>query len=557
MVQRFINTYHSIRFRLIVPVVVIIALVVSVFAYLNARHQQLQYIRLLKREATQFTEALVRSLRPAMMNYDVEGIREIVKNVGSQEGVEKVRLYSKIIRTTSGAQKGESQIKIQYSSDESEAGRVMDITKRQCMVCHAQEEPLTRYQEGEHRIFTNVETGHRVLGVIHPIYNEESCYTASCHAHDRDQRVLGVFDVIVNLEEADRQITSSTWTFVAFTGLLILLLTVFIGVSLRQFVVRPVALLTNAVHKVSEGDLTQGIDIAGKDEFGQLARAFNNMTGDLSKAKAEIEESGRRLEARVEERTAALRAAQEQILQSEKLASLGKLAASVAHEINNPLTGILTFIRIFQEWVRDKDFPPEKIADFREFLQIMADETLRSSKIVHNLLAFSRRSRLDVKPTAINSVIEQCLNLVAHQLELQEVDVTTSLAGDLPQIPMDHGQIQQTLVNILLNASEAMPRGGRVTVASRMAEEPGWIQVSVSDEGVGIPAEDLAQLFDPFFTTKEEGKGTGLGLSVVYGIIEKHGGRIEVESEVGKGTTFHLFLPVDGGPEMEGEGEVS
>jgi len=554
MPERILSAYRGIRFRLIVPAILIIVVVVSLFAYLSARHQQSELIGLTKRHATQLSEAVVRSMRPSMMVYDVEGMREIFRNVGRQEGVLDVRLYDKIIRPPTPASTKEGQIKIRYSSDPAEVGRPVDIGQQQCMVCHAHEKPLVEHEGGEHRIFHHPETGLRVLGVISPIYNERSCYTAACHVHDETQRVLGVLDVIVSLEEVDRQIAANTWTVVEFTVPMVVILAVFIGLFLRHFVARPVAQLTSAVERVSEGDLSAGIRVRSNDEFGDLAEAFNRMMRDLARAQAENEAWGRTLEARVEERTAELRRAQEQILQSEKLASLGKLAASVAHEINNPLTGILTFVRMFQEWVRDGTFPPEKTQDFQEFLKIMSDETLRSTKIVRNLLAFARRSKIDVKPAHINEVIEQSLTLVAHQLALQEVEIERDLAPDLPPFPMDRGQIQQTLVNILLNASEAMPEGGAVSVSSRLTEGGEGVEIVIADEGVGIPPEDLPQLFDPFFTTKEEGKGTGLGLSVAYGIIEKHGGRIEVDSEVGTGTRFRIVLPRWGRDGEEGVG---
>jgi two-component system NtrC family sensor kinase len=246
----------------------------------------------------------------------------------------------------------------------------------------------------------------------------------------------------------------------------------------------------------------------------------------------------------VQERTAELEEAQAQLLQSEKLASLGKLAASVAHEINNPIMGILTFIRTFQGWVKNVDFPAEKNQEFRQDLTIMGKETMRISKIVRSLLAFARRSKLDRQEVQINELLSQCVELLDHQLSLQDVDIVLDLSDDLPQIRVDGGQIQQAIMNLLINASEAMSGGGTLTLGSRITEDGKSVSIRVADTGSGIPEEVMGKLFDPFFTTKEPGKGTGLGLPVSYGIVRRHGGTIDVTSPPGEGAEFEIVLPI-------------
>jgi two-component system NtrC family sensor kinase len=240
-----------------------------------------------------------------------------------------------------------------------------------------------------------------------------------------------------------------------------------------------------------------------------------------------------------------LKDAQEQIVQTEKLASLGKLAATIAHEINNPLAAVLTYIRLMIKLKDRNKFSPERSADISRYLATMESETARCGEIVKNLLAFSRQSEITIKSTRITDVIEKALVLITNDLEIKGIQLRKNIAPDLPNVQCDFQQIQQALLNFLYNASDAMPDGGTLTVtANRKAENDRFLDVMVSDTGCGITEEDKEKIFDPFFTNKEKGKGVGLGLSVVYGIITRHKGTIEVKSELGKGSTFKMSLPL-------------
>ncbi|MGD2028494.1 MAG: PAS domain S-box protein [Desulfobacterales bacterium] len=240
-----------------------------------------------------------------------------------------------------------------------------------------------------------------------------------------------------------------------------------------------------------------------------------------------------------------LKDAQEQIVQTEKLASLGKLAATIAHEINNPLAAVLTYIRLMIKLKDRNKFSPERSADISRYLATMESETARCGEIVKNLLAFSRQSEITIKSTRITDVIEKALVLITNDLEIKDIQLRKNIAPDLPNVQCDFQQIQQALLNLLYNASDAMPDGGTLTVtANRKAENDRFLDVMVSDTGCGITEEDKEKIFDPFFTNKEKGKGVGLGLSVVYGIITRHKGTIEVKSELGKGSTFKMSLPL-------------
>jgi histidine kinase len=239
-----------------------------------------------------------------------------------------------------------------------------------------------------------------------------------------------------------------------------------------------------------------------------------------------------------------LKSTQEQLIQSARLASLGKLAATVAHEINNPIAGVLNYIKLLIKIFSKGAVSPERLEDIQGFLAIMEKETARCGEIVKNLLSFSRPSVVRKEPAPINEIIEQALGILIHKIEISGVTLVRDLSPDLPPVTCDFKQIQQALMNIVINGVEAMTRGGTLTITSRFLPKEKMIEVEIKDTGIGIPKEHLDNLFEPFFSTKAEGKGVGLGLSVAYGIIHKHHGLIKVESAPGRGTAFRVHLPV-------------
>ncbi|MEK7218867.1 MAG: ATP-binding protein, partial [Patescibacteria group bacterium] len=269
----------------------------------------------------------------------------------------------------------------------------------------------------------------------------------------------------------------------------------------------------------------------------------NNMTTEMKKAREENHEWRPTLEERVEQKTGELERAYKHLTQAEKMVSLGKLAAVVAHEINNPLAGILTYTKLISR-MADKGFNGSvRLTEAKDYLHIIEGESRRCGTIVKNLLTFARQAPLNPQKNELTTIVERCLLLVNHQLELQSIDLEKTLPPDLPPLYCDASQVQQALLALLMNAIEAMPTGGRLRVATSFDARARAGRVAVSDEGPGISEDVLAHLFEPFFTTKEEGKGVGLGLAIAYGIVQQHGGNIEVRSTPQKGTTFTVILP--------------
>jgi len=335
-------------------------------------------------------------------------------------------------------------------------------------------------------------------------------------------------------------------------ALLCLFLVLIMYYFITSGITNPLRNMVVATKKIAQGDLSHEVKVQSKDEIGYLALSFNQMIGNLKAAHQELREWGNTLEKRVAERTDALQKAQQQLIQSEKLASLGKLAAVVAHEINNPLAGILTYIKLLLKITAKEPFPLARIKEMRGYLSLMDTEMGRVTRIVKDLLTFARQSKPRIEDVDVNSILEKSLSLLENKIKLQNIKLNVSLDPTLPLVPCDFSQIQQTLMNIIINGTEAMSEEGELTIKSCYSKQNGCIEVEISDTGTGISEDHLSKIFDPFFTTKDEGKGVGLGLSIAYGIINEHKGSIEVKSKANKGTTFIIKLPT-----MNKEGEES
>jgi two-component system NtrC family sensor kinase len=326
-------------------------------------------------------------------------------------------------------------------------------------------------------------------------------------------------------------------TFVGIASLCVILLIVILYFSTGR-IINPLWKMVEATQKISQGDLSHTVEVTSRDEVGFLAASFNKMTEDLRAANMELVNWGTTLEKKVEQRTKELTKMQASLIQSEKLASLGKLSAGVAHEINNPLGGILIYSHLLLE-----DTP--KDSPHYSNLKKIIKETSRCKDIVKGLLEFARPREPEMSPLDINTIVEKSLYIIEGQSMFQNISIVKQPATDLPRIVGDGAQLQQVFMNIILNAAEAMDNDGTLTLCTGLSSNSRQIDIQFSDTGHGILEEDIKRLFEPFFTTKEVGKGTGLGLAISYSIIRKHQGTIEVSSQEGEGSTFTVRLPIE------------
>lgn len=342
--------------------------------------------------------------------------------------------------------------------------------------------------------------------------------------YDIEKRVIGILYVGI-LEEKYNLIKRGATMLALMITLITAIIAVVFSVYLIRTFISPIRNLVAASQQLARGDYNLKCEVTSTDELGYLCTTFNNMIAAIAERDQKLKEQ-----------------TEMKIVQSEKLASLGRLASGIAHEINNPLTGVLSYSTVLYEELKDTT----NAAD----LKIIIDETLRCREIVKGILDFARETKIQKKPENINRIITDQMNILGKLVNFQNIRIVKNLAEDLPEINVDSNQFKSVLNNLAVNAADAMQQDGELTISTGFDSRENAIIMKVADTGTGIRPEDMDKIFDPFFTTKDTGKGTGLGLSVTYGIVERHNGTIRVESTPGAGTTFIIELPVDSGQEQ-------
>jgi len=531
--------FNSLTFKLFLLVFVIVLGVTIISSVLIVRWQLNQYMTIVKENALKTSELIRRATHSSMLHNRREDIYQIINMLGKQSEIEAIRIYNK-------------QGEITFSTIPTEVGKVVSMESEACNVCHIGDKIKVPAESSQLTRVFHSRTGHEILGAINPIRNEESCYTSDCHVHKKEQTILGVFDVIFSLESAKANAVKLSMIQYASGLFMLLAISLLVFIFTLKFVNAPLRKLIQGTLEIMSGNLDHRIDIDTSDEIGTLAKSFNKMTEELKRAHEELLGWAKLLEQKVNEKTAELQRAYAYMVHIEKMASLGKLAATVAHELNNPLEGILTYAKLLKRRLENNSKIEEERDEILSELSIIIDETSRCGNIVKNLLLFSKQRVGEFKDEDIGQIIKRSIALISHHLEMNNV----RLELDMPEHPVivycDAQQIEQMLLAMEINAIEAMPEGGTLRIELKEVNSD-KIQVKVIDTGVGIPENVLPHIFEPFFTTKKEGKGTGLGLAVVYGIVERHGGQISVESKVNFGTTFTIVLPKKLNPEYERE----
>jgi len=485
---------------------------------------------------SQVTDLLIRSTQHSMLRNDKGEVQEILSAVGTDPGIEGLRIINKSGDVT-------------FATRRTEIGQRLDMMCEDCKLCHDHNGLVTaKGQQGNaHHIYTKP-NGDRVLSLSTVIMNSRQCSDASCHAHPSSMRVLGVMETDMSLAGADMSYRQVRAQFLTLSLVAVLAVALVSGGFIWLYVRRPAKRLIEGMELASAGSLDLRLEARSNDELGQVARAFNAMMEELARARKEITEWSGTLEAKVKEKTADLERAHRNMVAVEKLASIGNLSASVAHEINNPLEGILTFAKLSIKKIQKLQLPQEIERPLCSDLELVAEEAQRCGAIVKNLLLFSRQTPASFRTTSLSEIINRCVLLLSHYAKLHNVSLTIRSAP-ADTLDCDPGQIQQVLLVLMVNGIEAMSvkndgaHPTELTVESSIDVGRDTVVVRVSDVGVGIPAEIIGRIFDPFFTTKTEGKGVGLGLAIAFGIVQRHHGTLEVDSTPGKGSVFTLELP--------------
>jgi len=525
---------QTLKFKLVLYLTLALTVAMLLFTGAVAFFLYNQILGKVSDHVMQLSEVISKSTRFAMLQNEPAYVDQIIHDVVHEEKIDRVRILSQDGRIT-------------HSTYAPEIGRTVDRNVEACSRCHESEKPLEQVPRNERTWTFQGPDGKSLLGSMEVIRNEPSCYNAACHQHKKETSVLGVLDINYSLDEIDSKLRTSTLDIAGFSLGFIALASLAIGYFVHHLVYLPLRDLEGGAQRLSAGNLDQPIPVRSDDEFGKLACSFNSMTNALRNSRAELRDLAYTLEQKVERRTQELQRAQAETVRGEKLASVGLLASGVAHELNNPLTGILTFSHLLRRKMPDTS--PDA-----EDMDLVIRETKRCAAIIKRLLDFAREKQPEKKFNDINQIIEDTVRIVERPAHLRNIDITMALDRKLPLIWIDADQIKQVIMNMIVNAQHAVEEKGSITISTRRAAEPRsstqsaepvpMVEISIVDTGCGIPEKNLRRIFDPFFTSKEVGKGTGLGLSVSHGIVEAHGGIIEVQSKVGEGTTFSVFLPL-------------
>ena len=424
-----------------------------------------------------------------------------------------------------------------------------------CNECHSNLANLFSGNDKSYRIIGNElgcgayanENSRRQLLIRKPILNTPSCYTAACHAHSRDEEFLGSLLVNLPLEDLDVFVEKSSNEFLLIAALITIFLVSLLVVFTRRRIKNPLKLIIHASEVVSKGDHSIRIEIKKDllDDMRKVSQAFNNMLDNMNAATNELQNWSQQLEYKVQKKTEELSEAQNELIHVERIASLGKLSSSVAHEINNPLSGILVYAKLIHKQLNIQEFNHAKKESILKNLKLIENETKRCGDIVKGLLDFSRKDREDFEITGLHKLLRETYSLMIHSIKIADIVFTTDFQAHSDEIFCSPNQVKQACVALLVNASEAIIEHGEIVIRTSNPDRES-IRLDVVDNGTGISDQDIPHIFEPFFSTKHNTSGIGLGLSIVHGIVENHKGKIEVNSAVGRGTTISIIIPLAG-----------
>ena len=478
------------------------------------------------------------ALYHSMLANDKSSLRNTLDIINTLPGIDEVNMY-------------DSDENLVYSSFAEDKNK--KHSDPNCISCHANIKTMFSEKEKSYRII-NVnsdcemnqnDNGSRHLLIKSPILNEKSCSSSSCHAHKEADRLLGSLVIKIPLEAQDKAIQKSSTEFLVLAILATLLLVSFLLFFTRKKIKEPLNALIDVSIAVANGDKSTRIELKPNqlDDMRMVSQAFNAMLDNLHTATTELENWSQQLEYKVQKKSEELGAARDELMHVERLASLGKLSSSVAHEINNPLSGILIYTKLLHKQVSNPELYTSKRDSMLKHLKFIETETKRCGDIVKGLLDFSRKDQNDFEPKHLQGILQETYDLMSHPIKIKNIKFSTDFTAQSDLVYCNPNQIKQACIALLVNASEALSENGEIVIKTKNTDEDS-VTFEIKDNGLGIAAEDIPHIFEPFFSTKQNASGIGLGLSIVHGIVQTHKGKIQVKSEVGNGTILSVTLPL-------------
>ena len=531
------NKYLKFQSSIYGQVVIIIALL-SVFLLISFgtifRTVNMEYMESVIQQSGDNVCLLVEgSLYQYMQENDKTALQNMLKIINKMPGVEDVNMYDN----------QDSLVHSSYFSDS------VGHNNPNCKSCHTDIKTMFPREEKSFRIINidseckmnikNYDT--RLLLIKSPILNQKSCYTSSCHAHNESERVLGSFVIRIPLEELDANLNKSFLLAILTT----LLLVTFLLFFTKKKISNPLNSIIKASEAVSKGDKSTRLEIKPNQlhDMKMVSSAFNEMLDNLQSASHELKNWSQQLESKVKEKSEELSEIQYELIHVERISSLGKLSSSVAHEINNPLSGVLTYTKLVQKLLNKLELDDKVKESILKYLKVIEKETKRCGEIVKGLLEFSRKDHQDFEIFPLHKIVGEAYTLMSHQMKIANIDFHTDFSAELDLILCGENQIKQACIAILLNAFEAVLENGEIMMKTTNPDEEN-IKLEITDNGLGIDPEDIPHIFEPFYSAKQKASGIGLGLAIVHGIIQNHNGKVEVDSELGKRTTISIILPL-------------
>ncbi|HLP72393.1 MAG TPA: ATP-binding protein [Bacteroidales bacterium] len=477
------------------------------------------------------------SLYISMMENNKSMLQSTLDNINNMSGIDDVSMY-------------DASDRLVYSSATS--GNQAH-SNPDCLACHEtiktffppKEKSYRIIKTGSDCIMNQNDNTHRHLLIRSPVRNEPSCYTADCHAHSRDEEMLGSLIIKLPLREIDNVVEqSSAKFFLLATSVTLILISMFIVFTRRQ-IKEPLNEIVRASRAVASGNNTTRLklDSGQLTDMQVVSTAFNEMLDNLQAAHEELRNWTQQLEYKVQRKSEELGAARNELIHIERIASLGKLSSSVAHELNNPLSGILVYTKLIHKQLSNPEVYASKRDSIMKHLTLIEAETKRCGEIVRGLLDFSRKEQEDFEIKHVNLIMNETFELMHHPVTIANIKFIKNLQALNDRVFCSANQIKQACVALIVNATEAVLENGEITI-STFNPDSSTIQIDITDNGIGIPEEDIAHLFEPFFSTKRDTSGIGLGLAIVHGIVNSHNGKVSVKSKPGKGTTMSVILPL-------------